>query len=95
MNLEALRSKGLSFIVWFFLWLGFSLLIVAVGAAAGGVLFPIGGWIFGYELAVRQMVRNGIFDGGFYALIWGPGISFVLCVMLIRRKLSKIQNKES
>ena len=61
----------------------------------GGFLFPIGGWVFGYELEMMEMVKNGLFDGGFYAMMWGPGISFVLCIVFIRRKFLKNLNKES
>lgn len=89
MNQGTLRNKGLTFLVWFLVWLGISLSIIAMGAAVGGILFPIGGWVFGYELEVMQMVRNGIFDGGFYAMMWAPGISFVLCIMFIRKKSRK------
>ena len=71
---------------WIGLWLGLVLLICLAGALAGALLFPVGGLLLGLELPVADMLRNGIMDGGFLALIWAPGISFVACLMWAHRK---------
>lgn len=62
--------------------------ITACGAVVGAVLFPIGGWLFGMELEFAALVSNGVYDGGFFAMIWAPGLSFVLCLIAFKRKSS-------
>jgi hypothetical protein len=66
---------------WCAVWSLLVVAIVAAGAIAGSVLYPLVGTLLQMELSVREMFINGVFDGGFYALIWAPGVSFVACIM--------------
>jgi hypothetical protein len=74
---------------WFGRWLFMVLAICLAGALAGGLLFPLFGHLLGMDLGTGEMIRNGIHDGAFLALIWAPGISFVACLMLARRHKGK------
>lgn len=71
---------------WIGIWHGWVALIVAVGALIGAVLFPLIGSLAGMDYTVAAMLRRGVFDGGFYALIWAPGAAFVICVVQSRRR---------
>lgn len=65
-------------------WIGIGLLIVlamvTAGGLLGGLLYPLVGTLIGKDLTVLRMVRLGFMDGAFYALIWAPGMSIVLCI---------------
>lgn len=80
---------------WLAVWLGMTFGITLAGALAGALLFPVGGFLFGYDLGMGTMLWNGLKDGGFYAFIWAPGVSFVVCVMLIRNKYFENTDKDS
>ncbi|MGC9452065.1 MAG: hypothetical protein ACP5I4_11530 [Oceanipulchritudo sp.] len=71
---------------WFAFWLLLVAGITLAGAILGAVLFPVAGLLLGMDLEVPRMARNGWFDGGFLALIWAPGISFVACLMRAHRR---------
>lgn len=73
---------------WFGRWHLLVLLITLCGAVAGAFLYPLFGSLIGMDLSVGRMVRYGVFDGGFYALIWAPGISFVACLIWGKRRMS-------
>ena len=74
---------GVSRVMWWIrLWHGWVVLIVLLGAVAGFILFPIGGAVFGIDQTLSHLLLAGLRDGAFYALIWAPGISVVLCFML-------------
>jgi hypothetical protein len=66
---------------WSVGWLLLVMAIVAAGAVAGSLLYPVFGTLLGMDLSVREMIMNGVFDGGFYAMIWAPGVSLVACLM--------------
>lgn len=55
--------------------------IVLAGALLGAILFFSVGKLFGMDYSTNELLQNGLFDGGFYALIWAPGLSFVALVM--------------
>lgn len=57
------------------------LVIVGIGAALGSLAYPFFGTLLGMDLSLREFFLNGVKDGGFYALIWAPGISLVACIM--------------
>ncbi|MEX0324868.1 MAG: hypothetical protein AB3N33_02140 [Puniceicoccaceae bacterium] len=82
-------GKLKSILVWGLRWLGLVALICLAGGFLGAVLFPIAGHLLGMDLATRDMVRNGVFDGGFFALIWAPGLSLVICIMWAHAQLSR------
>jgi hypothetical protein len=71
--------------IWVARWALLTIGICLSGALMGALLFPLAGYLIGMELGTREMIRNGIFDGGFFALIWAPGISFVGCLMWARK----------
>ena len=71
-------------LVWVVRWLLLTIGICLAGALVGAILFPVAGHLLAMDLGTREMVTNGIFDGGFLALIWAPGISFVVCLMWAR-----------
>lgn len=66
---------------WSVGWLLLAAVIISTGALLGSLLYPIAGTLLGMDLSLREMWLNGVFDGGFYALIWAPGVSFVACLM--------------
>jgi hypothetical protein len=78
---------------WLGLWLGLVCLICLGGAVAGAVLFPAVGLLLGMDLTAGEMARNGLLDGGFLALIWAPGVSFVACLMRAHRNRGAITAK--
>ena len=71
---------------WLSLGVLILLVIVSAGAVAGSILYPVGGLLLGMDLSLREMLRYGMADGAFYALIWAPGISIVLCIIGIVEK---------
>jgi hypothetical protein len=76
-----------TWIGWFFIWLLLVLVIVGSGAAVGGLAYPFFGTLLGMDLSMREFFVNGVKDGGFYALIWAPGISLVVCIMAANWKM--------
>ena len=72
-----LNLAGWAIILWNFR----VLLIVSGGALLGAVLFYLVGTVFRLDYAWEALLVNGIKDGGFYALIWAPGVSFIWCVI--------------
>ena len=77
------------FLKWCLAWAGLTLAITIAGALTGCLLFTAGGHLLDFEMGTREMVWNGIKDGGFYAFIWAPGLSFVICLMLGRSRQVK------
>ena len=73
-------------IIWTARWLALLAGICAAGAIVGGILFPVFGHRLRMDLGTREMVRNGLLDGGFLALILAPGISLVVCLMWARSR---------
>lgn len=69
---------------WIGRWHGLVLGMTLTGAMLGAVVFPLVGFLAGMQLGIGEMFRNGLRDGGFYALIWAPGVSFVACFMIAR-----------
>ena len=80
-------------IIWAGRWLALLVGICAFGAIVGGILFPAFGHLLQMDLGTREMVIDGLLDGGFLALIWAPGISFVVCLMWARSQGENIKNK--
>ena len=71
-------------------WTGLFLLVTievtAIGALAGGIVFPILGAIFDWERGWAELAMNGIKNIGFWAFIWAPGIALVRCVIHAHRE---------
>lgn len=76
--------------LWIGRWHLLVVLITMAGAIAGSMLYPLFGQLIGMNMPVGEMLNNGAKDGGFYAFIWAPGISFVSC--LIWRNRGKSTN---
>lgn len=68
--------------------------IVAAGGVLGSLLYPVFGSLLGMKLHVLEMAANGLYDGAFYALIWAPGISLVLCIMAAHHKMRMTRHNE-
>ena len=79
-------------IIWFSRWLFLLLAICLAGALVGALAFPVAGYLLGMDLGIGEMLRNGVFDGGFLALIWAPGLSLVACLMWGRQQKVKKQD---
>lgn len=60
--------------------------ITLAGALCGAALFLAVGKLFAMDYGTGELLRNGFYDGGFLALIWAPGISFVALVIRSYRK---------
>ncbi len=69
--------------VYFTVWVaGFT----ALGAAAGALLFPLGGLLFNADATTLQLARRGMQFAGFIFFIWAPAIGITACVMRAWRK---------
>ncbi len=84
MNAKAANNWFANAIRWIPAWLALTLAMTIAGAVTGAMAFPVGGWVFGYELGIDVMAWNGIKDGAFLTFIWAPGASFVVCLILAR-----------
>jgi hypothetical protein len=60
--------------------------ITLAGALAGAALFVSIGTLIDMDLSTAELLRNGLFDGGFLALIWAPGAAIVLLFVHAHRK---------
>jgi len=78
--------KWRSWIRWTGLFLLFTVEVTAIGALAGGILFPLVGPLFGAERGWAELVVLGIRNIGFWFFIWAPGIALVRCVMRAHRE---------
>jgi hypothetical protein len=70
---------------WIALWHAIVAGFCAAGALLGAFLFVAVGGIAGVAAEPARLLVMGLRDGGFYALIWAPGIAFVLCCMRARQ----------
>ncbi len=75
--------RGVAWAGYFLFWMA---AIVAGGAALGAVVFPLAGLGFRTGYTAAELVRNGARIGGFYCLLWAPGIAVVLSVMRAYRR---------
>jgi hypothetical protein len=53
------------------------LALCALGAALGATLFPIVGKLGGTHKPVLELVVRGARTGGFFFLVWAPGLALV------------------
>ena len=81
-------SKPFGWVSWPLFWLTVVFLGCGLGALIGMVLFVSIGSAIGYPLTIGELALNGAKDGGFYALIWFPGIAFVLSAILANGRLA-------
>lgn len=59
--------------------LGWALAIVAIATAAGAMVFPIVGTLFGSELSLAELARNGArYAAEWSAKVWALSIAIVL-----------------
>jgi hypothetical protein len=79
---------------WVRLWHGWVVLMVLAGAVLGALLFPLGGLVFGVDLSIGRFVLAGLRDGAFYAFIWAPGISLILCFMLGYERARRVSGRD-
>ncbi len=71
---------------WSLYFLFWTAAIVAAGAVLGAALFLLAGLCFHTGHTAAQLVQHGVRTGGFYFLLWAPGIAVVLCVMRAYRR---------
>ena len=61
------------------------LALCAIGAALGAVVFPIAGGLGGSHKSSRDLVLLGARTGGFFFLVWAPGLALVREFVLAAR----------
>lgn len=71
---------------WTGLFLLFTVEVTAIGALAGGIVFPLTGAAFGWERSWAELALAGIRNIGFWFFIWAPAIAIVRCVMRAYRE---------
>lgn len=69
--------------------------ITLAGALVGACLFVVVGSAIGMDLSTTELLRNGLFDGGFLALIWAPGAAFVMVLIHANRKRTRAEVKKA
>lgn len=77
------RLEEVRWPVYFLAWV---LGLTALGAAAGALLFPLGGLLFNADATLLQLARRGMRFLGFIFFIWAPAIGITACVMRAWRK---------
>ncbi len=75
--------RGVTWAAFFLLW---TTAIVGAGAALGAAAFTVAGLCFRTGYTTGELVRSGARIGGFYCLLWAPGIAVVLGVMRAYRR---------
>lgn len=78
---------------WPVLWLAMVAVGVALGGLIGAMAYVFFGSLAGHALGVSGLARNGLLDGGFYALIWFPGGSLVAAAVLAHRRAELVSSK--
>lgn len=66
---------------WVGLWHFLLLCFISGGALTGALLFLVVGTLAGMDYSATEMLISGAKNGGFYLLIWSPGIAMILCFM--------------
>jgi hypothetical protein len=87
--MSSLKSIVCSVLVAVFAFLLLTCAITLAGALIGAVLFLCVGKLFGMDFTTTELIQNGLFDGGFLALIWAPGVSFVTILIQANRRKRK------
>jgi hypothetical protein len=74
---------------WIGLWHFIVICFISGGAVIGSLLFVSIGSLAGMDYSAVEMLKYGARDGGFYLLIWSPGIAMVLCFMKAYKECEK------
>lgn len=77
---------------WFCLYV---LMMLAIGAVLGGILFVTIGAFSHPQLAWSERLRMGASDGAFYFGVWAGGMSIVLCFIRGHRMNAKRRAAEN
>jgi len=64
-----------------FEWHGWILLFEFIGATLGVIAYVSIGTLFNIGDSISTRAYNGLVDGLFYFLIWGPGLSVVIVII--------------
>ena len=92
MPLARLMKKYLILITyWGFLFLSYIVVITLAGAIIGAIFYPLVGTILGFNHTVLFMIKKGMLDISYLALVWAPGGAIVLC--FIKAKNNLIDNE--
>ncbi len=79
---------------WVFLFLGYTIGIVATGAVAGGLAFQLFGRLFVPEMTFAELSLAGLRVGTILSGVWAPGVAIVLCFMRGKRLRDERRQKE-
>lgn len=82
-------------VYWFFLFLGYTLGIVATGAVAGGLAFLALGKLFVPEMTFAELSLTGLRVGTILSGVWAPGVAIVLCFMKGKRLRDESRQEEA
>jgi hypothetical protein len=67
--------------------------IVASGGVLGSILFLVVGSLFKLDYSSTELLKNGLLDGAFYALLWAPGISLIWCIIIAKKESDAQKSK--
>lgn len=73
---------------WFSFWLAVTLVIVAVGAVLGALIWLSVGTLAGARRDAAELLRDGVSVGWRYARVWAGGVAFILCFVKAHEKFS-------
>ena len=76
---------------WGFLFLSYILGITLAGTIIGAIFYPLAGTILGFNHTILFMIKKGMLDISYLALVWAPGGAIVLC--FIKAKNNFIDNQ--
>lgn len=71
---------------WGALTVVYTVCFAAAGALTGVVAFVVVGTLAGMDYTATEMAASGLRNGGFFMLMWAPGLAMVLCMIQARRR---------
>ncbi|PTY05908.1 hypothetical protein DB347_16355 [Opitutaceae bacterium EW11] len=66
---------------WSVYFLAWTIGVTAAGAAAGALLFLVGGVTIGAKFTAIELVVHGLQKAGFVSFVWAVPIAITMCVM--------------
>lgn len=73
-------------VYWGLLVLVYTIAFVAGGALLGAGSFVAVGTLAGMEYTAAEMAATGLRNGGFFMVMWAPGLAMVICMIQARRR---------
>jgi hypothetical protein len=71
---------------WGALVLVYTAALIAMGALIGLLAFVVVGTLAGMDYTLAEMAASGARNGGFFMVMWAPGIAMVICMLQARRR---------